>query len=161
MFSGRYLHTIDAKGRISFPARFREVLGLAGDERIVLVNHPNDQIPCLEAWPLSSWQLIVRRAQRLPRLDDHTQYLLRWYISSALECAIDPQGRILVPPLYREHTQLTKEALWSGVADHLELWAKDLWERHIVTLRESRSFDLSVLNPVFEIDDDPDGDEEQ
>lgn len=159
MFSGRYLHTIDAKGRVSFPARFREVLVQLGNDRIVLANHLDDQIPCLEAWPLSAWQRIVRKAQRLPRLDDHTQYLLRWYISSALECAIDPQGRILVPPLYREHSHLAKEALWSGVADHLELWAKDQWERHIVSLRESRSFDLSALNSVFEIDE-PDGNEE-
>ncbi|NOZ85621.1 MAG: division/cell wall cluster transcriptional repressor MraZ [Deltaproteobacteria bacterium] len=152
MFSGRYPHNIDSKGRTSFPSRFRDVLSELGDDKIVLTNHLNDQLPCLEAWPLSRWKAILSKATKLPRMAEYTQYLMRWYISSALECQVDQQGRILVPPYYREHAKLTKEVLWSGVTDHLELWSKDMWERHIASLRESRSFDLGMLNSVFELE---------
>ena len=62
MFSGRYPNNIDSKGRVSFPSRFREVLSESGDDRIILTNHLNDQLPCLEAWPLSRWKEILAKA---------------------------------------------------------------------------------------------------
>lgn len=159
MFSGRYPHTIDAKGRVSFPARCRETLTQLGDDRIVLAFHPDVSTPCLEAWPLSAWQRIVARARRLPRMAQETQHFMRHYISSALECTIDAQGRVLVPPAYRDQAALRKEVLWTGVADHLELWARDGFELHLAAERERLSLDLNAFNSVFE--DEPPGAEQE
>ena len=155
MFSGRYAHNIDSKGRVSFPARFREVLGDIGDDRIVLTNHIDHRLCCLDAWPVSTWQRVLKRARRLPRFQKETIYYHRWVVSSAVECPVDGTGRILVPAYYRKQARMEKEILWSGVGENLELWAAQEWEHHIQTLCETSELDLNALNPIFEDEPGP------
>ena len=94
MFRGRHEHTIDAKGRTSVPARYRDALGAAGERRVVLTSALD---PCLVAYTPSEWNAFEERLGRLPQFDRAVQKLRRIYLSGAVECDIDDVGRILVP----------------------------------------------------------------
>jgi MraZ protein len=122
MFRGRYEHTIDAKGRTSVPARYRDVLAASGDRRIVLTTALD---PCLAAYTLAEWAAFEERLGKLPELDRAVKRLKRIYLSGAIECEIDDVGRILVPPTLREHAGLKKDVLWAGSGRYAELWDKD------------------------------------
>ena len=135
MFRGRYEHTIDAKGRTSVPARYRDVLAAAGERRIVLTSALD---PCLVAYTGSEWGAFEERLSRLPQFDRAVQKLKRIYVSGAVECEIDDVGRILVPPTLRDHAHLKKEALWAGAGRYAELWDKDEWTKHFETTDDER-----------------------
>jgi MraZ protein len=135
MFRGRYEHTIDAKGRTSVPARYRDALGAAGDRRIVLTSALD---PCLVAYTPMEWIAFEERLGRLPQFDRAVQKLRRIYVSGAVECDIDDVGRILVPPTLREHAGLKKEVLWAGAGRYAELWDKDEWLTHFETTDEEK-----------------------
>jgi len=135
MFRGRYEHTIDAKGRTSVPARYRDALGAAGDRRIVLTSALD---PCLVAYTPLEWIAFEERLGRLPQFDRAVQKLRRIYVSGAVECDIDDVGRILVPPTLREHAGLKKEVLWAGAGRYAELWDKDEWLKHFETTDEEK-----------------------
>jgi transcriptional regulator MraZ len=124
MFRGRYEHTIDAKGRTSVPARYRDVLHAAGERRIVVTSALD---PCLVAYAPAEWNAFEERLARLPQFDRAVQKLRRIYVSGAVECDIDEVGRILVPPTLREHARLTKDVLWAGAGKYAELWDKSEW----------------------------------
>jgi MraZ protein len=125
MFSGHYEHAIDAKGRTSVPARFRELLAADGDLRLVLTPALFD--PCLDAYPRRAWEEMEAKIATLPRFDPKVVHLRRRYVSAAVECEIDKQGRILVPPALREHAGLEKDVLWAGSGKSAELWSKPRW----------------------------------
>ena len=135
MFRGRYEHTIDAKGRTSVPARYRDALGAAGDRRVVLTSALD---PCLVAYTPMEWIAFEERLGRLPQFDRAVQKLRRIYVSGAVECDIDDVGRILVPPTLREHAALKKEVLWAGAGRYAELWDKDEWLKHFETTDEEK-----------------------
>jgi MraZ protein len=135
MFRGRYEHTIDAKGRTSVPARYRDVLDAAGERRIVLTSALD---PCLVAYTASEWAAFEERLAKLPQFDRAVQKLKRIYVSGAVECEIDDVGRILIPPTLREHAMLKKEALWAGAGRYAELWDKEQWARHFETTDDER-----------------------
>ncbi len=135
MFRGRYEHTIDAKGRTSVPARYRDVLAAAGERRIVLTSALD---PCLVAYTASEWNAFEERLAKLPQFDRAVQKLKRIYVSGAVECEIDDVGRILVPPTLRDHAHLKKEVLWAGAGRYAELWDKDEWARHFETTDDER-----------------------
>ena len=135
MFRGRYEHTIDAKGRTSVPARYRDALEAAGERRIVLTSALD---PCLVAYTGSEWAAFEERLAKLPQFDRAVQKLKRIYVSGAVECEIDDVGRILVPPTLREHAHLKKEALWAGAGRYAELWDKDAWTKHFETTEDER-----------------------
>ena len=135
MFRGRYEHTIDAKGRTSVPARYRDVLDAAGERRIVLTSALD---PCLVAYTRAEWTAFEERLAKLPQFDRAVQKLKRIYVSGAVECEIDDVGRILVPPTLRDHARLKKEALWAGAGRYAELWDKDEWTKHFETTDDER-----------------------
>ncbi len=125
MFRGRYEHAIDGKGRTSLPSRFREVLAASGDVRLVLTTGLD---PCLVAYPMNEWLAFEDRLSRLPRFDPNVAMLRRIYVSGAVECELDKNGRILIPAGLRSHAGLARQALWAGMGRHVELWAKDRFE---------------------------------
>jgi MraZ protein len=135
MFRGRYEHTIDAKGRTSVPARYRDVLAAMGERRIVLTSALD---PCLAAYTMPEWAAFEERLAKLPQFDRAVQKLRRIYVSGAIECEIDDVGRILVPPTLREHAKLQKEVLWAGSGKYAELWDKDVWTKHFDTTEDER-----------------------
>ena len=135
MFRGRYEHTIDAKGRTSIPARYRDVLESAGERRVVLTSALD---PCLVAYALPEWTAFEERLGKLPHFDRAVQKLKRIYVSGAVECEIDDVGRILIPPALREHARLRKEVLWAGSGRYAELWDKEEWLKRFDTTEDER-----------------------
>jgi MraZ protein len=125
MFRGQFEHSIDAKGRTSLPARYRELLAARGSDRLVITT---DVEPCLLAFPLDHWQAFEAKLAALPALDQRVKLVKRIYVGSAHEVSIDGAGRILIPPTLREYAGLGKEALFTGLIDRVEVWSRDGWQ---------------------------------
>ncbi len=126
MFRGQFVQRIDAKGRVSMPARFRDALGSAGGGAFVLAPSPFD--PCLHLFPLAAWEAVEQRVAELPLLARDAVHLRRIYVSAAVECELDGTGRVLVPAHLREKAALDSDVLWAGMVRHVELWAKERWD---------------------------------
>jgi transcriptional regulator MraZ len=135
MFRGRYEHTIDAKGRTSLPARYRDVLSSIGERRVILTSALD---PCLVAYTAPEWSAFEERLAKLPQFDSAVQKLKRIYVSGAIECEVDDSGRILVPPTLREHAHLKKDVLWAGSGKYAELWDAQAWKKFFETDAEER-----------------------
>ncbi len=119
MFMGEYNHTIDAKGRLIVPAKFREELG----EAFVITNG-NDG--CLNIYTREDWETFLEKLQLLPNSGD-SRKLRRKLVAQAHDVELDKQGRILVPPALREHAGLSKDVVFAGVIDKVEVWDKEKW----------------------------------
>ncbi|MBI5327922.1 MAG: division/cell wall cluster transcriptional repressor MraZ [Deltaproteobacteria bacterium] len=125
MFRGIFEHTIDPKGRVSIPSKFRDILLDKYDERLVITNHYDG---CLVAYPFIEWQIIEEKASKLPTLKKEAADFLRFFISGAAECPIDKLGRILIPSVLREQAKLEKDIVLAGTLKKVEIWAKIRWE---------------------------------
>ena len=125
MFRGQFTHAIDAKGRTSLPSRFRESLGSEWDQRLVLTPALFD--PCIHVFPFGAWEAFEARVAAMPQFDPNVVRLRRLYVSAAVECDLDKQGRVLVPACMREHAALARDVLWAGVGNKAELWAAERW----------------------------------
>ena len=125
MFRGRYEHTIDAKGRTSLPARYRDVLSSIGERRIILTSALD---PCLVAYTAPEWHAFEEKLAKLPQFDKAVQKLKRNYVSGAVEVEVDDSGRVLVPPTLRDYASLKKDVLWAGNGKYAELWDAGLWK---------------------------------
>ncbi len=133
MFRGRYCHNIDSKGRVSVPARFREILVSSYEEALVITNFDR----CLVAFPLPEWASIEERTKELSMLQKDVRAFIRYFYSGATECRIDRQGRILIPPSLREFAHIDKEVMLIGAANRIELWSKEVWENFISQSEEN------------------------
>jgi len=145
MFRGRYEHTMDAKGRTSLPARYRDVLSALSERRIVLTSGLD---PCLVAYTSAEWAAFEEKLAKLPQFDRSVQKLRRIYVSGAVECDVDDSGRILVPPTLREHAGLKKDVVWAGSGKYAELWAKDAWQAAFETTEDEK---LEISNRLAEL----------
>lgn len=147
MFRGQFQHSVDAKGRISLPARFRDVVVSAGDSRFVLTPALFD--PCLHLYPMRAWEEFEAKVAELPSMDPHVVRFRRLYVSAAIECELDSASRVLVPPHLRDKAKLVKDALWAGMGKHVELWSKDLWDEAL-SLPEADAVDFkrAVLEQI-------------
>lgn len=143
MFRGQFTHTVDAKGRISLPARFRDQLAGATDPRIVLTPALFD--PCLHLYPIKAWEEFEAKVNALPSLDRNVVRFRRLYVSAAVECELDSAGRVLVPQEQRSYAKLDKDALWAGMGPILELWSKPEWDRALaMTPEEARELQRAM-----------------
>ena len=124
MFKGRYLHTLDAKGRLSVPSRFREILAQRGEEILTLTNFDN----CLVGFPADEWSLLEEKIRGLSMLQKDVRAFERYFFSGAQDCPVDRQGRILIPPTLRESAGLEKDVVLLGVANRIEIWSKGRWD---------------------------------
>jgi MraZ protein len=147
MFRGQFQHSIDAKGRISLPARFREALVASGDPRFVLTAALFD--PCLHLYPMKAWEGLEEKIAALPSMDPNVVRFRRLYVSAACECEADKHGRLLVPGALREKTNLERDALWAGMGRHLELWSLSAWEAALeLSPEEEANFKQAVLEQI-------------
>lgn len=147
MFRGQFQHSIDAKGRISLPARFRDALSASGDPRFVLTGALFDR--CLHLYPMRAWEELEQKIADLPSMDPNVVRFRRLYISAACECEADKAGRVLIPSAMREKIRLEKDALWAGMGRHLELWATTEWEAALsLTPEQEESFKQAVLEQI-------------
>lgn len=126
MFQGRFLHNIDTKGRVSIPAKFREIINESYDKKLVLTNHFDK---CIIAYPPDEWEITVEKIKALPMMKKEVKILQRHFISAAIEGELDRQGRILIPPALRDHAGLTKEVCIVGIGNKIEIWDKKEWDK--------------------------------
>ena len=127
MFRGRFYHTIDPKGRLSIPSKFRDALEEEyGEKRLVVV--PNDH--CLEVRPFREWERIEEKVKALPQMDPEVQKFNRLYISLAVDVALDAQGRIQLTPEYRQQAALAKDVVLVGGVGKFEIWNRERFEEY-------------------------------
>jgi len=132
MFRGRSRHTLDKKGRLAIPARFKDVLDRRSDNCLVVTNHDS----CLWAFVREDWRTIEEKAAKLPQFDRSVTTYLRYFISGAVECQVK-QGRITIPMDLREIAELSKEVVLVGALTKFEIWEKNKWEEEFQQSRES------------------------
>jgi MraZ protein len=133
VFRGRFHHTIDPKGRLSIPARFRDALA-AYDGNLVVV--PSEH--CLEVHPLEEWQRIEERLNAQPMFTPEVRALSRLYISRAKDVTLDGAGRILLPPDTRRQAGLERDvSLVGGGRRMFEVWDRKRFEEYERTNGES------------------------
>jgi MraZ protein len=117
---GEYNHTIDTKGRIIVPAKFRDTLG---DEFVVTLGLDG----CLFVYPNDEWQNFITELKTLPGNKEARQ-LQRYFMAGAASLEVDKQGRILIPSKLREHAGLEKDVVFVGVLSKIEVWSKERWD---------------------------------
>lgn len=133
MFRGRFEHSLDSKGRVSVPSKFREVLSTNFDERLIITNFDD----CLWAYPFGEWQKIEERVASLPQFKPEVKALQRVFISAATECALDKQGRIGLPQTLRDYAGIDKDLVFVGMTKRIELWSVDRWNKVFKESQES------------------------
>lgn len=121
MFMGEYNHTIDAKGRLIIPSKFRETLG---DEFVVTKGLDG----CLFVYDNKEWSAFEEKLKSLPLTNKDARQFVRFFLAGATQAEVDKQGRILVPGNLREFAGLEKEVVLVGVASRVEIWSKSRWE---------------------------------
>lgn len=137
MFQGSFEHSLDTKGRVSLPAKFRELLTSSGDARLIITTNVDAGAQCLWAYPVREWQSFHERIAGLPQLDEAVIRLKRLHIAGASDCSIDRQGRILIPPMLREYAELKNQIIFAGVGDKIEIWDKLQWEAERTRAKEN------------------------
>ena len=120
MFLGEYQHSVDTKGRVVLPSKFRDRL----DEGLVVTK---GQERCLYVFPLDRWDEEVSKVNNLPRTDRRSRNYARSFFGAASDQTMDGQGRIQIPQPLREYAALTKDVTVVGVADRVEIWDVEAW----------------------------------
>ena len=121
MFMGEYNHTVDAKGRLIVPSKFREQLG----EEFVVTKGLDG---CLFVYENTEWKALEEKLHALPLTNANARKFSRFFLAGATTCEVDKQGRILLPAVLREFADITKDAVLVGVGNRVEIWSKDRWE---------------------------------
>ncbi|MFD2612799.1 division/cell wall cluster transcriptional repressor MraZ [Paenibacillus gansuensis] len=121
MFMGEYQHTIDDKGRMIIPAKFRDALGTN-----FVVTRGLDN--CLFVYPMEEWKVLETKLKALPLMKSDARAFTRFFFSGATECELDKQGRVNLPNTLREHGKLEKDCVVLGVSNRVEIWSKEVWE---------------------------------
>jgi MraZ protein len=126
MFRGASKITLDAKGRMAMPTRYRERLSEKSDGRLVVTV---DRDYCLLIYPVPDWEEIERKLVRLPSLNPQARRLQRLMVGYATELDLDGHGRILLPRELREFAGLDRQAILIGQGNKFELWDEDRWNQ--------------------------------
>ncbi len=119
MYMGESDHSLDSKGRLIIPSRFKDGLG---DK--IIITKAFDR--CLYIYDLAAWEDFVSRLNKLPANTDQTRKLRRHFIGGAAEVEIDKQGRALIPAKLREFARITKDIVLTGTGSNIELWSKEV-----------------------------------
>lgn len=122
MFMGEFQHSIDDKGRVIIPAKFRESLGPS-----FVVTRGLDQ--CLFVYPMEEWGVMEQKLKALPLMKSDARAFTRFF-SGATECELDKQGRVNLPGNLREYAKLDKDCVVLGVSNRVEIWSKGIWESY-------------------------------
>lgn len=120
MLLGEYQHVLDPKGRLILPAKFREELG----EPLIITKGLEG---CLFGYSLGEWTSLAEKLKKLPLAKPEARGFARFFFAGAAELEYDRQGRILLPPVLREHARLEKEVAVIGVSSRIEIWNREAW----------------------------------
>lgn len=132
MFMGEFHHTIDDKGRMIIPAKFREELG-----DTFVVTRGMDK--CLFVYPEQEWKQLEEKLKTLPFTKKDARAFTRFFFSGATESELDKQGRVNIPATLRHYALLEKECVVIGVSSRVEIWSKSNWEEYFAESEESFS----------------------
>jgi len=120
---GEYNHTVDTKGRLIIPSKFREDLG---DEFVITKGLDG----CLFVFPNHEWQTFEEKLKSLPLTNKSARQFARFFVAGATPCELDKQGRILLPGTLREFAGLEKDVVLTGMLSRIEIWSKSKWNEN-------------------------------
>lgn len=123
MFIGEYNHTLDTKGRLAVPKKFRDDLSMGG-----VVTKGLDK--CLWIYTYEEWKKIATKLSNLPISQTNTRAFARLMLAGAMDVSVDRQGRVMIPEYLREYAGLGKKVVVAGLFDRLELWNESTWEEY-------------------------------
>ena len=140
MFIGEYHHSIDDKGRLIIPSKFREELG----EKFIITRGIEN---CLFAYSEESWNKIVNKLETLPFTKKDARQFVRFFLSGASEAEFDKQGRINITSPLISYANITKECVVIGTGDRLEIWSEESWNDFFTSAKDSMS---DIAENLFE-----------
>ncbi|ETI61252.1 cell division protein MraZ [Marinomonas profundimaris] len=126
VFRGIHQVSVDVKGRMSLPARLRDDLAQYDEDGVVVTIDPVSR--CLLLYPLSEWELIQQKLDKLPTFQPQARRLQRLLVGHATDLEVDKAGRILLPAPLREFARLDKKLTILGQGKKLEIWSQEEWE---------------------------------
>ena len=142
MFIGEFHHSIDAKGRLIMPAKFREQLN-----ECCVITRGIDQ--CLFIYPIEEWKILLEKVNGLPVNRKDARQFSCFFLSGACECEFDKQGRINLSTPLMNYAGLSKDCVIIGVSNRIEIWEKEKWTQYfdfsvdsILDIAENIGFDL-------------------
>lgn len=130
MFMGEYQHNMDSKGRVIIPAKFREALG----EKFVATRGLDN---CLFVYPMHEWSNLEKKLTSLPLTSKNARTFVRFFFSGATESELDKQGRVSIPANLRDYAKLEKEVVIIGLANRIEIWARERWDNFLSDAEDS------------------------
>lgn len=139
MFRGATSLNLDAKGRLTLPAKHREAMAFECAGNLVLTAHPHR---CLLLYPQPAWEPIQAKVTALSSFDKQSSGLQRLLVGFAEDVALDSAGRLLVSPELRDFASLGKEVMLVGQGSHFELWSKEAWRAQLEQVMQADSFEM-------------------
>lgn len=130
MFMGEYQHSIDEKGRLIIPAKFRESLGAS-----FVITRGLDN--CLFVYPKSEWAVLEQKLKSLPLMKADARAFTRFFFSGATESELDKQGRVNIAKNLAQYAKLEKDCVVIGVSNRVEIWSREIWENYFQTSEQS------------------------
>ena len=131
-FRNKFYHTIDEKGRVSLPARYREIISTSYDDQLIITNYDT----CLLAYPYDAWVTLEEKYNQLSIMQPEVEIFGQFFIAGASECTVDKLGRILIPPNLREYANLKKSVVFVGMGSRIQIWDQQLWEEKFLAAKE-------------------------
>ena len=125
MFRGSFEHNVDAKGRVSVPSKFRDIIAERYEGKLVL---SIDLDRCVTVYPLEEWERFEEKVRALPQMQKEVKDFMRFVFATATECELDKQGRVLIPPALRERAGISKSVMVVGIIGKMEIWDKAAWD---------------------------------
>ena len=129
MFRGSFEHTLDGKGRLSIPSKFRDILLGKGDERIIMTNFVFDGSRCLDVYPIDEWLRLEEEIGKRPKFDRRMVMFQNFYLGGACECLLDKQGRILIPTSLRKYADLKRDVVLVSALEKFRVWDQETWKQ--------------------------------
>lgn len=126
MFRGLTAITLDAKGRMAIPVKYRALLNVQSGNSVVVTIDTED--PCLLLYPLPQWEEIEHKLEALPSFQASTRRIQRLLLGHATELELDKSGRLLLPALLREYAHIDKAVMLVGQGKKFELWSESRWQ---------------------------------
>jgi MraZ protein len=143
MFSGRYEFTLDDKGRLSIPAKFREILSANYDLKLILTNLDS----CIVGYPDKEWIALQEKISSAP-VSKESRAFLRFFYSGVSECPIDRLGRVLIPQSLRNYAGIKKNVVVIGMNRKLEIWAEEAWAELVKEATSDRDKMVDIVSEL-------------
>lgn len=141
-YQGTYYYSVDHKGRIAVPSKFRKVLLPEADSTYVVTKGFDT---CLSVYTLDQWMIFESKLATLPQTKKRSRNVVRWFMANAERVHVDTQGRIKIPQHLLAHARLKKDAVVIGVHDRMEIWNRKDYEESVKAVGETIEEDLESL----------------